>query len=111
MNSSSLNGGMRDQPRNSGPLTPNRKKSMNGSTPSNGKKHRVSPAGQSYAVGSRVEAKDFSGHWNPATVSEVDWDEREILIHFDKYEEWMPMDSQRVRPFKEPEIYYLEDVD
>ncbi|KAE8748341.1 hypothetical protein FOCC_FOCC004977 [Frankliniella occidentalis] len=111
MESSSLNGGMRDHQKVatiSAPLTPNRKKTMNGSTPGNGKKLRVSPAGQSYAVGSRVEAKDFKGHWNPATVSEVDWDEREILIHFDKYEEWMPMDSQRVRPYKEPESKPVE---
>ncbi|KAJ1525407.1 hypothetical protein ONE63_010221 [Megalurothrips usitatus] len=90
------------------PLTPSRKKNLNGcSTPGNGKKVRGSPAGQTYAVGSRVEAKDFSGHWNPATVSEVDWDEREILIHFDKYEEWMPMDSQRIRPYKEPDASSL----
>lgn len=46
------------------PLTPGRKKTMNGSsTPGNGKKLRLSPAGQSYVVGSQVEAKDFSGQW------------------------------------------------
>lgn len=48
---------------NSSPSTPGRKKTLNGSTPGNGKKVRLSPAGQTYAVGSRVEAKDFSGHW------------------------------------------------
>ncbi|XP_034254478.1 PHD finger protein 20 isoform X3 [Thrips palmi] len=91
-----------------GPLTPGRKKSVNGSsTPGNGKKIRLSPAGQSYVVGSKVEAKDFSGQWNSAKVSEVDWDEREILIHFEKYDEWMPMDSQRVRPYKEPDASSL----
>ena len=46
------------------PITPGRKKTMNGSsTPSSGKKSRVSPSGHTYTVGSRVEAKDFSGQW------------------------------------------------
>lgn len=36
-----------------------------------------------------------------AKVVEIDWDEREVLIHFDKsssrFDEWIPMDSSRLR--------------
>lgn len=36
-----------------------------------------------------------------AKVVETDWDEREVLIHFDKwssrFDEWIPMDSSRLR--------------
>lgn len=36
-----------------------------------------------------------------AKVVETDWDEREVLIRFDKwssrFDEWIPMDSSRLR--------------
>jgi hypothetical protein len=37
----------------------------------------------------------------PVKIVEVDWDDEEILIHFEKwsqrYDEWIPMDSSRLR--------------
>jgi hypothetical protein len=42
----------------------------------------------------------------PVKVVEVDWDDEEILIHFEKwsqrYDEWIPMDSSRLRPTQNP---------
>ncbi|XP_018392140.1 PREDICTED: PHD finger protein 20 isoform X2 [Cyphomyrmex costatus] len=51
--------------------------------------------------GAKLEAKDFNDKWYSAKVVETDWDEREVLIHFDKwssrFDEWIPMDSSRLR--------------
>jgi len=37
-----------------------------------------------------------------AKIVEVDWEEEEIFIHFEKwsirFDEWIPMDSSRIRP-------------
>jgi len=42
-----------------------------------------------------------------AKVVETDWDEREVLIHFDKwssrFDEWIPMDSSRLRVLQTPQ--------
>lgn len=42
----------------------------------------------------------------PVKVVEVDWDDEEVLIHFEKwsqrYDEWIPMDSSRLRPTQNP---------
>jgi hypothetical protein len=42
----------------------------------------------------------------PVKVVEVDWDDEEVLIHFEKwsqrYDEWIPMDSSRLRPNENP---------
>jgi hypothetical protein len=61
----------------------------------------LSKAGLNFLPGSKLEAKDFNEKWYSARVVETDWIEREVLIHFDKwssrYDEWIPMDSSRLR--------------
>ncbi|XP_011501583.1 PREDICTED: uncharacterized protein LOC105365182 [Ceratosolen solmsi marchali] len=61
----------------------------------------LSRAGLNFLPGSKLEAKDFNEKWYSARVVETDWIEREVLIHFDKwssrYDEWIPMDSSRLR--------------
>ncbi|KFB35687.1 AGAP006428-PA-like protein [Anopheles sinensis] len=66
------------------------------------------PAGEKGSIdftpGAKIEAQDFSGRWHPASLLEVDTEEREVLVQFDKAEkaktneEWIPMDSVRLRP-------------
>uniref|UniRef100_A0A182PFL4 MBD domain-containing protein n=1 Tax=Anopheles epiroticus TaxID=199890 RepID=A0A182PFL4_9DIPT len=59
-----------------------------------------------FTPGTKIEAQDFSGRWHSAKVVEVDTEEREALVQFDKtdkiksstLEEWIPMDSVRLRP-------------
>lgn len=45
-------------------------------------------------------------HRYPVKVVEVDWDDEEVLIHFEKwsqrYDEWIPMDSSRLRATQHP---------
>ncbi|XP_018349614.1 PREDICTED: PHD finger protein 20 isoform X3 [Trachymyrmex septentrionalis] len=57
--------------------------------------------------GAKLEAKDFNDKWYSAKVVETDWDEREVLIHFDKwssrFDEWIPMDSSRLRVLQTPQ--------
>ncbi|XP_076228860.1 PHD finger protein MBD-R2 isoform X2 [Nomia melanderi] len=57
--------------------------------------------GLKFFPGAKLEAKDFNDKWYSAKVVETDWDEREVLIHFDKwssrFNEWIPMDSSRLR--------------
>ncbi|XP_044008198.1 uncharacterized protein LOC122852461 isoform X3 [Aphidius gifuensis] len=66
----------------------------------------VSCNGLTFFIGSRLEAKDYHNQWFPAKVVEIDWTEREILIHFDKwnsrYDEWIPIDSSRLRKIQPP---------
>ncbi|XP_014479379.1 PREDICTED: uncharacterized protein LOC106746825 isoform X6 [Dinoponera quadriceps] len=61
----------------------------------------LSRDGLKFYPGAKLEAKDFSEKWYCAKVVEADWDEREVLVHFDKwssrYDEWIPMDSSRLR--------------
>lgn len=35
------------------------------------------------SVGSKVEAKDFSDDWHYAEILEVDYDEMEVLVHYE----------------------------
>lgn len=35
------------------------------------------------SVGSKVEAKDFEESWHPAEIIEVDYDEMEVLVHYE----------------------------
>ena len=64
-----------------------------------------------FCPGIRIEAKDFDGKWYPAKVSDVDWTENEILVHFEnwntKFDEWIPMDSSRLRPLQKPVLQKL----
>ncbi|XP_075981208.1 PHD finger protein MBD-R2 isoform X2 [Anticarsia gemmatalis] len=54
------------------------------------------------SVGSRVEAKDFGGEWHCAEITEVDYDEMEVLVHYEndtkKHDEWISVSSPRLRP-------------
>ncbi|KAL6439227.1 hypothetical protein ACFW04_003860 [Cataglyphis niger] len=62
--------------------------------------------GTKFYPGAKLEAKDFNEKWYSAKVVETDWDEREVLIHFDKwssrFDEWIPMDSSRLRILQTP---------
>lgn len=61
----------------------------------------------SFNPGARLEAQDFDGVWHAARVVEVDNDDREVLIKFERSgkiksavvgtEEWIPMNSTRLR--------------
>ncbi|XP_065362040.1 uncharacterized protein MBD-R2 [Calliphora vicina] len=61
----------------------------------------------SFNPGARLEAQDFDGVWHSARIVEVDNDDREVLIKFEKTgknksnmagtEEWIPMNSSRLR--------------
>jgi len=55
-----------------------------------------------YEPGIKLEVSDYAGKWYPAKVVEVDVDENEILVHFEhwssRFDEWIKMDSNRLRP-------------
>lgn len=57
-----------------------------------------------FAINSRIEALDFNEMWFPARIVEIDYEENEVLIHFEKYsskyDEWICMDSARLRPLQ-----------
>lgn len=64
-----------------------------------------------FLPGSQIEAQDFKEIWHFAKVVEVDHDEREVLIHFEKTnkgrnpglaDEWISMKSSRLRPIQAP---------
>ncbi|XP_061709239.1 uncharacterized protein LOC133519258 [Cydia pomonella] len=56
----------------------------------------------SLAIGSKVEAKDFCELWHPAQIVEVDCEEMEVLVQYDKqpkmHNEWISISSPRLRP-------------
>ncbi|XP_063393183.1 uncharacterized protein LOC134678536 isoform X2 [Cydia fagiglandana] len=56
----------------------------------------------SLAIGSKVEAKDFCELWHPAEIVEVDCEEMEVLVQYDKqpkmHNEWISISSPRLRP-------------
>ncbi|XP_022819420.1 PHD finger protein 20 isoform X2 [Spodoptera litura] len=57
------------------------------------------------SIGSKVEAKDFEEKWHAAEIIEVDYEEMEVLIHYEvdrkKHDEWISVSSPRLRPFNE----------
>ncbi|KAJ8916175.1 hypothetical protein NQ315_016314 [Exocentrus adspersus] len=57
-----------------------------------------------FTINSRIEALDFNNEWYPARIVEVDYEENEVLIHFEKfsskYDEWICMNSSRLRPLQ-----------
>lgn len=59
-----------------------------------------------FVPGTRIEANDFHDKWYPAKIVEVDYDEKEVFVHFEKCpnrgDEWIPMDSSRLRPLQPP---------
>lgn len=56
-----------------------------------------------FFAGTRIEANDFNDKWYPATILEVDYEENEVFVEFDRHlnraNEWIPMDSSRLRPY------------
>lgn len=56
-----------------------------------------------FSIDDRITALDFNNKWCPATIKEVDEGENEVLIHFEtdgnEYDEWICMDSPRLRSF------------
>uniref|UniRef100_A0A6B0VFN0 Putative dna polymerase iii subunit gamma and tau n=1 Tax=Ixodes ricinus TaxID=34613 RepID=A0A6B0VFN0_IXORI len=68
------------------------------------RRSRLAPV---YAPGTRVEARDFQQlQWYPAKVVTLDEGEEEVLVHFEgwssRYDEWLPLDSPRLRPATHP---------
>lgn len=57
-----------------------------------------------FAINSRIEALDNNNIWYPAKIVEEDYEENEVLIHFEKFsskfDEWICMDSPRLRPLQ-----------
>ena len=45
---------------------------------------RLGQTPQGFQVGDKIEAQDYSGKWHSAKVSEVDLEEREVLIQYEK---------------------------
>ncbi|CAH1985147.1 unnamed protein product [Acanthoscelides obtectus] len=58
-----------------------------------------------FTINNRIEALDFNQEWYPAKILEVDHQENEVLIHFEKfsskYDEWVSMSSSRLRPLQQ----------
>lgn len=54
-----------------------------------------------FAPNTRIEALDFNQTWSPAKIVEVDYEENEVLVHFEKYsnkyDEWISMNSNTLR--------------
>lgn len=54
-----------------------------------------------FAPNTRIEALDFNQSWCPAQIVEVDYQENEVLVHFEKYsnkyDEWICMNSSTLR--------------
>ena len=61
-----------------------------------------------YEPGIKLEVSDFKGTWYPAKVIEVDREENEVLVHYDKwstrFDEWIKMDSNRLRPSSDTNV-------
>ncbi|KAL3281097.1 hypothetical protein HHI36_004321 [Cryptolaemus montrouzieri] len=61
-----------------------------------------------FSINNHIFALDFNNRWYPAKIVEVDEEENEVLIHFEnnanEYDEWICMDSPRLRPFDSQEI-------
>lgn len=70
--------------------------------------------GLNFAINARIEALDFNEMWFPARIIEIDYEENEVLIHFEKYsskyDEWICMDSARLRPLQ-PAVKERVNVD
>lgn len=69
-------------------------------------KSKKSRGDMNFAINEPIEALDFNQMWNSARIVEIDYEENEVLIHFDKYsskhDEWICMDSARLRPLQPP---------
>lgn len=62
----------------------------------------------SFTINTKIEALDFNQKWCPAKIIEIDYEENEVLIHFEdhstKYEEWICMNSNALRAYKEEPV-------
>lgn len=58
-----------------------------------------------FAPNTKIEALDFNQEWTPAKIVEVDYQENEVLVHFEnhssQYDEWIGMNSSTLRAFRE----------
>ena len=64
-------------------------------------KNSTAKAKLEFVPGAMLEARDFNNKWFSAKVVEVDWEDREVLVHFQnwssRYDEWISMESSRLR--------------
>ncbi|XP_044752827.1 PHD finger protein 20 isoform X2 [Coccinella septempunctata] len=67
------------------------------------------PSPIEFFIDNRINALDFNDKWCPARIKEVDEEENEVLIHFEtngnEYDEWICMDSPRLRSLDWKEDY------
>lgn len=68
---------------------------------------QTSAGAMNFAIDEPIEALDFNQMWSSARIVEIDYEENEVLIHFDQYsskhDEWICMDSARLRPLQPKE--------
>lgn len=54
-----------------------------------------------FRAGEKIEARDCFNMWYPSKIIQVDWDDKEVLIHFERwnhrFDEWVSMNSPRLR--------------
>ncbi|XP_071854325.1 uncharacterized protein [Apostichopus japonicus] len=94
------------KPEKEGPRYRNQKPKFPFAKPSTDRKKpraKVYRSGIEFVPGFKLEAMDFcQNKWYLAKVVQVDEDEQQVLIHFDKwnsrYDEWVSCDSERLRP-------------
>lgn len=90
------------------PTTPKEKKSSSTPRKSSSAAASSMQAQINFTPGTKIEAQDFSGKWHQAKLVEVDTEDREVLVQFEKNgkaklnDEWIPMDSVRLRPLHLP---------
>ncbi|XP_050409211.1 PHD finger protein 20-like protein 1 isoform X1 [Patella vulgata] len=58
--------------------------------------------GINWKKGEKLEAMDYMEKWYLAKISDIDYNGKMILIHFEgwnvRYDEWLPADTDRIRP-------------
>ncbi|XP_066156675.1 PHD finger protein 20-like protein 1 [Euwallacea fornicatus] len=68
-----------------------------------------------FDINSKIEVLDNNNIWHLCKINEVDYEENEVLVHFEKKsnkcDEWISMSSSRLRPFhmKLPEVFDVGD--
>lgn len=79
-------------------------KSISTTIEQKGKAIQTAAGELTFAINTRLEALDFNQMWFPAKIIEIDYEENEVLIHFEKYsskyDEWISMNSSRLRPLQ-----------
>lgn len=65
---------------------------------------QTAPGTINFTINEHIQALDFNQVWSSARIVEIDYEENEVLIHFEddkcssKPDEWICMDSARLRP-------------